>query len=165
MLDPKHVTVVQTRLLTRQSQDSNYCSIRLALDRPTTIAQDNSFQLVLELRNIMERRPSLRATVSLRSGFTQVLQHTVSGTNDDSGKRCSNVHTITSRDSSPTTMLSTNYGKLWASDYILCLVYDRRLCRSEHASNPEISAMMCTNLPTGFVASLIFQRRSSFRIR
>ena len=96
--DPKLTNVVQTRSLTSQSYDLNYRSIRLALDGPTTIAQDNSFPLALKLLNIIEDRPSPRATVSLRSGFIQILQHTVAWTGDDYGNRSTDVHTIVSRD-------------------------------------------------------------------
>ena len=94
--DPKLTNVVQAWLLT--GQDLSYCSIRLALDGPTTIAQDNSFPPLLNLLDIIEDRPSPRGTVSLRSGFIQLLQHTVAWTNDDYGHRWTDVHTTVSRD-------------------------------------------------------------------
>ena len=96
--DPKLTSYVQARLLTDKPQDLSYCSIRLALNGPTTIAQDNSFPLVLKLLEIIEGRPSPKATVSLRSGFIQLLQHTVAWTNDDYGHRWTEVRTIVSRD-------------------------------------------------------------------
>ncbi|KAK0507833.1 hypothetical protein JMJ35_009722 [Cladonia borealis] len=96
--DPKLTNVVQARSLTDKQQDSNYCSIRLALSGPTTIVQDNSFPLVLKSLEIIEGGPSPKATVSLRSGFIQLLQHTVAWANDDYGHRWTEEHTIVSRD-------------------------------------------------------------------
>ena len=96
--DPKLTNVVQARLLTDKLQDLSYRSIRLALNGPTTIAQDNSFPLVLKLLEIIEGGPSPKTTVSLRSGFIRLLQHTVAWTNDGFGHRWTEEHTIVSRD-------------------------------------------------------------------
>ena len=96
--DPNFTNVVQARLLTDKSQGLNYRSIRLALNGPTTIAQDNSFPIVLKLLDLIGDRPPPKAPVSLRSGFIQLLQHTVAWANDDYGHRWTEVHTIVSRD-------------------------------------------------------------------
>ena len=96
--DPKLINIMQARLLTGRSQDLSSCSIRLALDGPTTIAQDHSFPLVLKLLNVIEDRQSPRATVSLRSGSIQLLQHTMAWNNDRCGNRWTDVHTIVSLD-------------------------------------------------------------------
>ena len=95
---PKLTSVVQARLLTDKPQELDYCSIRLALNGPTTIAQDDKFPLVLKLLDIIGDRPSPEPIVSLRSGFIQLLQHTVAWTNDHYGHRWTDVHTIVSRD-------------------------------------------------------------------
>ena len=96
--DPKLTNVVQTRLLTDRPQHLSYCSIRLALNGPTTIAQDNTIPLTLRLLDIIGDRPFPKPTVSLRSGFIQLLQHTVAWTNDNYGHRWTDVHTMVSRD-------------------------------------------------------------------
>ena len=98
MPDPRLTNIVQARSLTGQPQALSHCGIRLALNGPTTIAQDSNFPLVLKLLKIIEDRPSPKATVSLRSGCIQLLQHTVAWTNDDYGHRWTDVHTIVSRD-------------------------------------------------------------------
>ena len=95
--DPRLVRFVQTRLLTSRTQDSSSCGIRLALDGPTTIAQDHSFPLVLKLRNVIDGPHSPTATVSIRSGFIQLLQHTMAWANDGCGNRWTDMHTIASR--------------------------------------------------------------------
>ena len=96
--DPKLTNVVQARLLTDRPQGLSYRSIHLALNGPTTIAQDNSFPIVLKLLDLIGDRPPPKAPVSLRSGFIQLLQHTVAWANDNYGHRWTEVHTIVSRD-------------------------------------------------------------------
>ena len=95
--DPKITNVVQTRLLTGRPQHLGYCSIRLALNGPTTVAQDSTFPLVLRLLDIIGDRSFPKPTVSLQSGFIQLLQHTVAWTNDNYGHRWTDVHTIVSQ--------------------------------------------------------------------
>lgn len=53
---------------------------------------------MVKLLHVIEDGHSSRATVSLRSAFIQLLQHTVAWTNDNLGNRWTDVHTIVSRD-------------------------------------------------------------------
>ena len=96
--DPKPVNIVQARMLTNKPQHLDFRSIRLVLNGPTIIAQDNGFPLVLNLLDIIGGHPFPQPTVSLQSGFIRLLQHTEAWTNDDYGHRWTDVHTIISRD-------------------------------------------------------------------
>ena len=94
--DPKLTNVVRAGLLTNRPQGLKHCSVRLALNGPTTIAQDNSFPLEVKLLEIIDAVPSPEATVSLQSGIIQLVQHTVAWNHDD-GHRWTGVHAIASR--------------------------------------------------------------------
>lgn len=89
---------MQTLVQTSRSRDVSSCGIRLALDAPTTIVQDQGFPLVLKLRDVIDDPHSPVGTVSFRSSFIQLLQYTMAWADDGYGNRWTERHTLVSRD-------------------------------------------------------------------
>ena len=97
--DPQIITSIQELLIANQETTADQSGLKLALDSPMVIVQEQTFPLKLRLlQDEPHSTPFPPPTVLLRHILVQILETTLIQSDRDTEEHCMNKHAITSRD-------------------------------------------------------------------